>query len=141
MKDDFPPKKEQKDSKNKSEQNPNLTSSPSAPKDFSHMNNLSPDKNSNFPSKENYFGVKASPTRGMGRTSSSGAHSPIFNYYSISSDGKEYCSSPKSIIIGWIFSICFIIIGLNEFYKARYVPKNLKEPLGLPLYAFHIFAS
>ena len=95
MKDDFPPKKEQKDSKNKSEQNPNLTSSPSAPKDFSHMNNLSPDKNSNFPSKENYFGVKASPTRGMGRTSSSGAHSPIFNYYSISSDGKEYCSSPK----------------------------------------------
>ena len=95
MKDDFPPKKEQKDSNNKSEQKPNLTSSPSPPKVFSHMDNTSPEKNSNFPLKENYFGVKASPTRGIGRTSSSGAHSPIYNYYSISSDGKEYYSSPK----------------------------------------------
>ena len=98
MKDDIPPKKEQKDSNsnNKSEQNPNLTSSPQAPKPTSHINNLSPEKNGNFPSKENYFGVKASPILGMGRTSSSGAHSPILNYYSnISSDGKEYYYSPK----------------------------------------------
>ena len=40
--------------------------------------------------------VKTSPTYGMGKTMSSGTHSPILNYYSnVSSDGKEYYYSPK----------------------------------------------
>ena len=99
MKDELPSKKDDKDSNNKKESSQNLTSSPTIPKNFLPLNDLSPDKNLNqkfFPSKENYFGVKASPTHGLGKTMSSGTHSPILNYYSnVSPDGKDYYYSPK----------------------------------------------
>ena len=95
MKDEIPSKKDQKDLNNKSEQTKNLTSSPTIQKKSLQINDTSPNKNLNqkfFPSKENYFGVKASPTHGM----SSGAHSPILNYYSnVSPDGNDYYYSPK----------------------------------------------
>ena len=99
MKDDIPPKKEQKDPNNKFEQTQNVTSSPKLQNDFFQVNNTSPERNLNqkfFPSKENYFGMKASPIHGMGKTSSSGVHSPILNYYSnVSPEGKDYFCSPK----------------------------------------------
>ena len=99
MKEETSSKKDQKDSNNKQEQAHNLTSSPSIQKNLLQNNNTSPEKNLNqkfFPSKENFFGVKTSPTYGMGKTMSSGTHSPILNYYSnVSSDGKEYYYSPK----------------------------------------------
>ena len=100
MKDEIPSKKvqAQNESNNKTEQNQNLTSSPTVQKNFYQVNESSPDKNlnKNFISKENYFGVKASPTHGIGKTLSSGAHSPILNYYSnVSSEGKDYYYSPK----------------------------------------------
>ena len=99
MKEETSSKKAQKDSNNKQEQAQNLTSSPSIQKNILQNNNTSPEKNLNqkfFPSKENFFGVKTSPTYGVGKTMSSGTHSPILNYYSnVSSDGKEYYYSPK----------------------------------------------
>ena len=99
MKDEIPSKKEQSDSNNKIEENPNLTASPKTKKETFQINDLSPENNLNekfFPSKENYFGVKTSPTRGMGKTSSSGNHSPILNYYAnVSPEGKDYYYSPK----------------------------------------------
>ena len=90
--------KDIKDTNTKEEQNKNLTSSPPIQKDSSKKNNLSPEKNLNqkfFPSKENYFGMKASPPRGGGRPVSPGAHSPILNYYNVSPEVNELYYSPK----------------------------------------------
>ena len=99
MKEEIPSKKDQKDTKNKTDQTQNLTSSPTTNKKSSQINNLSPEKSLNqkfFPSKENFFGVKASPTHGIGKTMSSGTHSPILNYFSnVSPEGKDYYYSPK----------------------------------------------
>ena len=94
----MPPKKDQKESNNKTDQTQNATSSPKIQTNSSPAKETSPDKNlnKNFISKENYFGVKASPTHGIGKTLSSGTHSPILNYYSnVSSEGKDYYYSPK----------------------------------------------
>ena len=94
----MPPKKDQKESNNKTDQTQNATSSPKVQNNSSPAKETSPDKNlnKNFISKENYFGVKASPTHGIGKTLSSGTHSPILNYYSnVSSEGKDYYYSPK----------------------------------------------
>ncbi|ORY20549.1 hypothetical protein LY90DRAFT_676685, partial [Neocallimastix californiae] len=54
-------------------------------------------------------------------------------------DKFYYCGKPKTYIIGLFFAIFFIILGLNEIYKARYIPRQLKERLGLPLYAYVIY--
>ena len=94
----MPPKKDLKESNNKTDQTQNATSSPKVQNNSSPAKETSPDKNlnKNFISKENYFGVKASPTHGIGKTLSSGTHSPILNYYSnVSSEGKDYYYSPK----------------------------------------------
>ena len=63
--------------------------------------NLSPDKNlfnqKYFPSKENFFGVKSSPTYPKERQLSPGSHSPILNYYSgLSQDSQDNNYSPKN---------------------------------------------
>ncbi|ORX44651.1 hypothetical protein BCR36DRAFT_124411 [Piromyces finnis] len=57
---------------------------------------------------------------------------------SYSKEQFEICRSPKSILIGNIFSLIFIIVGINELYKTRVIPKNLKEPLGMPIYVYSI---
>ena len=63
--------------------------------------NISPDKNlfnqKYFPSKENFFGVKSSPTNTIERQLSPGSHSPILNYYSgLSQDSQDNIYSPKN---------------------------------------------
>ena len=65
--------------------------------------NLSPEQNlfnqKYFPSKENFFGVKSSPTYTKEKHLSPGSHSPILNYYSgLSQDSQDNIYSPKNSI-------------------------------------------
>ena len=75
----------------------NIISSPKQ-KEKDSIINTSPDKNSMnqkyFPLKENYFGIKASPSNNFGKLSSP-SHSPILNYYA----GLEL--SPKGDSFGF----------------------------------------
>ena len=75
--------KNKKENQSNSEDNKNLTSSP-IQKDSTV--NLSPELNKmnkkNFPSKENFFGVKTSPNKKVDTSLSPSSHSPILNYFS-----------------------------------------------------------
>ena len=99
MKDDNPVQKEKNENNNP--ENINNISSPKIEQKVPYFNLLySPDKNSMnqkfFPSKENYFGIKTSPSN-ITRSYSPGAHSPILNYYAgLSPGGGNFdCYSPK----------------------------------------------
>ena len=78
------------------------SSSLSAKKDSSI--NLSPESNSFnqkfFPSKENFFGVKASPNKINGKIVGPRNHSPILNYFSgLSPKNKDNYPSPKEGLV------------------------------------------
>jgi hypothetical protein len=50
--------------------------------------------------------------------------------YVLSSELSEgqiyfYCGKPKTYLISIIFSLFFIIVGIHEVYKTRYIPKQL----------------
>ena len=99
MKDDNPNQKEKNENNNP--ENINNISSPKLEQKVPYFNLLySPEKNSMnqkfFPSKENYFGIKTSPSN-ITRSYSPGAHSPILNYYAgLSPGGGNFDSySPK----------------------------------------------
>ncbi|ORX81822.1 hypothetical protein BCR32DRAFT_268045 [Anaeromyces robustus] len=61
--------------------------------------------------------------------------------HSYTKDGEEYlyCKNRVTSFIGNIISLIFIIVGFNEIYITRYIPKNFKEPLGVPMYIYTFF--
>jgi len=59
--------------------------------------------------------------------------------HTINKEEFKYCSLPQTSLIGTIFSILFIYVCLSNIYKSRYIPSNIKEPLGLPVYAYSIY--
>jgi len=58
--------------------------------------------------------------------------------YTTNGEEFEICSSPKTSLIGTLFSCFFIFICIKNIYETRHLPSNLKEPLGLPIYAYSL---
>ena len=99
MKEENSSQKNQKENQSKTDDK-KISTPPELIKKESSIN-LSPDKNlfnqKYFPSKENFFGVKSSPTNPIERQLSPGSHSPILNYYSgLSQDSQDNNYSPKN---------------------------------------------
>jgi hypothetical protein len=99
MKEENSSQKNQKENQSKTDDK-KISTPPELIKKESSIN-LSPDNNlfnqKYFPSKENFFGVKSSPTNPIERQLSPGSHSPILNYYSgLSQDSQDNNYSPKN---------------------------------------------